>query len=64
LSYLRAGKQNKKKKKDKGLSGYPDSDAKNLSTSGNKDGIADLPIYEDVGDYVPNLKREDKRYSF
>ena len=62
LSYLRAGKSNKKKKKDKlgnPATGHGDADGKTASTSGQK--VDDISIYDDVGDYVPSLKRDDKR---
>lgn len=57
LSYLRAGTRSKKKKKDKlGV----DHDAKDEEGGGGKRGIdADVPIYDDVGDFKP--RREEKR---
>ena len=63
LSYLRAGSRGKKKKKDKlgnlPTTSHADNDSKNASGSGAK--IDDIPLYDDVGDYVPSLKRDDKR---
>ena len=60
LSYLRAGKQNKKKKKDKlgNIPSHLDPDPK-ASSSGPK--LDDIPLYDDVGDYVPSLKKDEKR---
>jgi len=37
-------------------------DPKNTNANGEKDGAVDLPIYDEIGDYVPNLKKDDKRY--
>jgi len=63
LSYLRAGSRSKKKKKDKlgnlPTTSHAENDSKNASGSGTK--IDDIPLYDDVGDYVPSLKRDDKR---
>merc|ERR1711874_765542 len=73
LSYLRAGKTNKKKKKDKYAAGVYDSNLHKLNNnsianSEKKSETAkpaaaadDLPIYDDVGDYVPNLKKNRDR---
>jgi hypothetical protein len=56
LSYLRAGSRNKKKKKDK-LGSYQttgtDLDLKMAAAAGKKGD--DLPLYDDIGDYVPTL---------
>ncbi len=38
---------------------HADTDTKTASGSGAK--IDDIPLYDDVGDYVPSLKRDDKR---
>ena len=63
LSYLRAGSRNKKKKKEKLgnlAASHGDNDGKQASTSEQK--IDDIPLYDDdVGDYVPTLKRDEKR---
>jgi len=73
LSYLRAGNRNKKKKKDKYAAGVYDSNLDKLinnsiANSEKKSETAkpaaaadDLPIYDDVGDYVPNLKKNRDR---
>ena len=52
LSYLRAGKHNKKKKRDRNdfIEKIPETSKK---VQENKIG-EDLPIYDDVGDYVPS----------
>ena len=52
LSYLRAGKHNKKKKRDRNdfIEKMPETSKK---VQENKIG-EDLPIYDDVGDYVPS----------
>merc|ERR1711971_929796 len=73
LSYLRAGNRGKKKKKDKYNAGVYDtnldrlinssianSEKKNSETV--KSGpVDDTPIFDDVGAYVPNLKKNRDR---
>jgi hypothetical protein len=62
LSYLRAGSRNKKKKKEKLgnlATSHGDNGGKHASTSDQK--LDDIPLYDDVGDYVPTLKRDEKR---
>ena len=60
MSYLRAGSKNRKKKKDK-----LDIDGKNVSSAYSSSKptqpIDDVPLYDDVGDYVPSLKRSDDK---
>ena len=64
LSYLRAGSRSKKKKKDK-LGIAFDNDPKTSSAAGTSASasklVDDIPLYDDVGDYVPSLKRDDNK---
>ena len=66
LSYLRAGKQNKKKKKDKYQTAY-DNDklqAQAMANESKKSMVKeDIPIYDDVGDYVPSVKKDKENHS-
>merc|ERR1719219_195074 len=73
LSYLRAGNRSKKKKKDKYAAGVYDSNLDKLinNSIANSDKKSentvkpapadDRPIFGDVGDYVPNLKKNKDR---
>lgn len=60
LTYLRAGTRSKKKKRDKL---FDDEELKEEPTTvGKKTGpAADLPIYEDVGDYRPRKEEKKER---
>ena len=65
------GNRNKKKKKDKYAGVYDSNMDKminnSIANSGDKKSgtkpaaVDDLPIYDDVGDYVPNLKKNRDR---
>eukprot|EP00095_Tigriopus_kingsejongensis_P005210 maker-scaffold408_size180710-snap-gene-0.38 protein:Tk05210 transcript:maker-scaffold408_size180710-snap-gene-0.38-mRNA-1 annotation:"red protein (ik factor) (cytokine ik)" len=59
LSYLRAGKSNKKKKKEK-----MQADKEELKEMQAQQAAANLPIYDDVGDYSTEKKnrREDRSH--
>ncbi|XP_059079943.1 protein Red-like [Tigriopus californicus] len=60
LSYLRAGKSNKKKKKDKLI--QMDKEELKEMRAQQAASAANLPIYDDVGDYVADTrKRKDHR---
>ena len=69
--FIPKGNRNKKKKKDKYASVYDSNMDKminnSIANSGDKKSgtkpaaVDDLPIYDDVGDYVPNLKKNRDR---
>ena len=59
LSYLRAGNRNKKKKKDRYINETIDKSTENVIKPISNKG-EDIPIYDDIGEYEPNLKRGDR----
>merc|ERR1719270_1155956 len=73
LSYLRAGNRSKKKKKDKYAAGAYDSNLDKLinnsiansekksENSVKPPPVDDAPIYDDIGEYVPNMKKNRDR---
>ena len=71
IYFFPKGNRNKKKKKDKHAGVYDSNMDKminnSIANSGDKKSgtkpaaVDDLPIYDDVGDYVPNLKKNRDR---
>merc|ERR1711962_1000733 len=73
LSYLRAGNRSKKKKRDKYAAGAYDSNLDKLinnsiansekksENSVKPPPVDDAPIYDDIGEYVPNMKKNRDR---
>jgi len=59
LSYLRAGKTNKKKKKDRYINETIDKSSENPNKIPSK-AVDDVPIYDDIGDYRPNLNKKER----
>ena len=59
LSYLRAGNRTKRKKKDK-MEDLIAAEEEIVNKNVAKSKEADIPIYDDVGDYKPN-KKDDRR---
>ena len=60
LSYLRAGNRTKRKKKDKMEDILPVTQEETAVKNVPKTKEAEIPIYDDVGDYRPNKKDERK----
>ena len=60
LSYLRAGNRTKRKKKDKMEDILPVTQEETAVKNLPKTKEAEIPIYDDVGDYRPNKKDERK----
>ena len=65
LSYLRAaGSRGKKKKKEKLIPQLPNPKSDPVAAAAISKGQgADIPIFDDAGDYVPDYKRSDKSSS-
>ena len=59
LSYLRAGKTSKKKKKDRYINETIDKSSENPNKIPSK-AVDDVPIYDDIGDYRPNLNKKER----
>merc|ERR1719361_2030743 len=59
LSYLRAGKTNKKKKRDRYINETIDKSSENPNKIPSK-AVDDVPIYDDIGDYRPNLNKKER----